>query len=62
LSLVIDRLQLEIAFLLGAASKLANSICNVGQAISVKHALQFVDMLEKFPSVLCVCVSSFIWG
>jgi hypothetical protein len=45
-----------MAFLLGAPSELADSVCNVEQKISVNYALQFVDMWEKFPTISCACI------
>jgi hypothetical protein len=62
LSLAIDKLQLEIAFLLGVARELTAFVCNVGQKIFVSHALQFVDMLEKFPIVCVYVCRPLFWG
>jgi hypothetical protein len=57
LSLVIDKLSLEMAYLLGLVSELVNSVCGVGQSISMNHVLQFVDVFSRrFPTVHYVCV------
>jgi hypothetical protein len=39
LSLVIDKLSLEMASLLGAVSELVNSVCDARKMISANHAL-----------------------